>query len=116
MDRTCQLVELDETYSHRLAHVVLGAYHARSPLAELDEAKKHFDRALQINEGKLLMTKLQLARAYYCFKNDKENYVRTLREVIDADDPLPSERLPNIIAQRRAKRYLSAQRQMYCGF
>jgi tetratricopeptide (TPR) repeat protein len=111
-----RVAELDETYSHGLPHVVLGAYHARMPMAELDEAQKHFERALQINQGKLLVTKFQYARTYYCWKNDKENYEKLMREVIDAGDPLPSERLPNVISQRRAKRYLSAERMDKCGF
>jgi tetratricopeptide (TPR) repeat protein len=111
-----RVAQLDETYMHGLPHVVLGAYHARTPMAELEEAKQHFERALQINHGNLLVTKFQYARTYHCYKNDKASYERLLREVVDARDPLPSERLSNTIAQRRAKRYLSAKREEACGF
>jgi tetratricopeptide (TPR) repeat protein len=109
-------VELDERYLDGLGHVVLGAYHARTPMSELDDARKHFERALDINGGKLLVTKFQFARTYFCFKNDKENYLRLLREVVDAGDPYPEQRLSNTIAKRRAKRYLSEKRQADCGF
>lgn len=111
-----RVVQLDDTFMNGMPHVVLGAYHARTPMAELEEGKQHFERALQINHGALLMTKFQYARTYYCYKNDKASYERLLHEVIDAGDPLPAERLPNTIAQRRAKRYLSAKREQACGF
>jgi hypothetical protein len=109
-------VELDETYLDGSGHVMLGAYHARSRMAELDESKKHFERALQINGGKALLTKFQYAVRYYCAKMDKESYVRLLNEVLDAGDVLPHARLNNAIAKRRAKRALSEERMEMCGF
>ncbi len=109
-------VELDETASYGLGRTLLGAYHARTAMAELDEAKKQFDRALEINEGKALLTKFQLARAYYCNAGDAENYEKTLREIVAADDLLPEQRLQNTIAKRRAARYLSDTRKENCGF
>jgi hypothetical protein len=109
-------VALDETYMNGSGRTALGAYHARTALAELDEAKREFDRASAINGGKLLLTKFQLAARYYCMKSDKANYERILNEVVDAGDVFPAARLQNTIAKRRAKRYLSKQRQENCGF
>lgn len=109
-------VELDETLAYGLGRTLLGAYHARTAMAELDEAKKQFDRAIEINEGKSLLTKFQLARAYYCNTGDKENYEKTLNEIINAGDILPEQRLQNAIAKRRAARYLSEKRKENCGF
>lgn len=109
-------VELDETYMYGSGHTVLGAYHARTAMAELDEAKKHFDKAIALSEGKLLLPKLQLAAKYYCMKGDKEAYVKTLTEIVEAGDVFPKQRLSNTIAKRRAKRYLSPQRMEACGF
>jgi hypothetical protein len=110
-------VALDGTYLFASGHTTLGAYHARSPLAELDEAKKEFDLALSLNGGKALITKLQYAIRYHCLKNDKAAYVRVLEEVLDAGDVLPEQRLTNTIAKRRAKRWLSpARMSRACGF
>lgn len=109
-------VELDETYLDGSGHVMLGAYHARSRMAELDESKKHFERALQINGGKALLTKFQYATRYYCAKMDQESYVRLLEEVLQAGDVLPKARLNNAIAKRRAKRHLRPERMELCGF
>lgn len=110
-------VELDEKLEHGLGHILLGAYHARTAQSELDEAKQHFDRAMQINEGKFLSTQLQYAQRYYCAKSDKANYEKMLNEVLKAGDPIPEARLPNLIAKRRARRYLDNKIfQEDCGF
>ena len=86
-------------------------------LAELDESKKMFDQALAINEGKVLPTKLALATRYYCVKGDKENYYKILNEILAVPDPLPTSRLQNLIAKRRARRYIANPIwQESCGF
>jgi hypothetical protein len=100
-------VELDEKAVYATGHTILGAYHAR-PMAqsELDDSKKHFDRALELNGGKFLATKLNYATRYHCAKGNKAEYDRLLKEVLAAGDPLPEARLQNAIAKRRARRYL----------
>jgi tetratricopeptide (TPR) repeat protein len=110
-------VRLDETTEFGLGHVVLGAYHARAAIGELDESKRHFDRALEINGGRYLATQLQLAQRYHCQKHDKASYDRAMAEVLDAVDPLPSARLANAVAKRFARRYSENKRwQAECGF
>jgi hypothetical protein len=107
-------VALDEQFMNGSGHTILGAYHARTGMAELDEAKKHFDRALAIHGGKLLLTNVQYAVKYHCLKGDKETYEKLLRDVLDAEDPLPDQRLANVMAKRRARRYLSKVRMKEC--
>jgi tetratricopeptide (TPR) repeat protein len=109
-------VALDEKFYYGSGHIALGAYHARSAMAELDEAKKHFERALQINGGKALITKLNYAIKYHCMKGDRQGYERLLNEILEAGDVLPEQRLQNTIAKRRAKRYLGPERLEACGF
>ncbi len=109
-------VELDEEYGYASGHTVLGSYHARMAMAELDESKKHFEKAIAITKGNLLLPKVQMAAKYYCMKGDKESYVKTLTEVLDAGDTMPLQRLQNTIAKRRAKRYMSKERMKNCGF
>jgi hypothetical protein len=120
--------ELRHDYLFGTVHAVLGAYHARSPMAEVDtcgpqpargcsDARTEFDAAIAVTGGKALFTKLQLAARYYCTKGDKESYVKTLTEIVEAGDTLPESRLSNAIAKRRAKRYLGKDRMMrMCGF
>lgn len=111
-----RVVQLDETYLYGSPHTILGAYHARSASAELDEAKKHFEKALEISGGKSLLPKVQLATKYHCLKGDKESYVKALTEVVESGDILPEQRLQNAIAKRRARRYLGKERMKGCGF
>ena len=109
-------VELDENAAYAAGHAALGAYHARTAMAELDMSLKHFMRAIELTRGNALLPKFTLARTYYCMKGDKASYEKTLREVVDAADVLPEQRLQNTIAKRRARRYLSKSRMANCGF
>jgi hypothetical protein len=110
-------VELDDMIEYGMGHLLLGAYHARTAQSELDEAKTHFDLAVKIGEGKYLPTQLNYASRYYCAKSDRKNYEKMLNEVLAAGDPLPEQRLPNLIAKRRARRYLDNKIfQEDCGF
>ena len=110
-------VELDETIVYASGHTILGAYHARTAMAELDESKKHFDRAIELNGGKFLPTKLNYAARYHCAKGDKAAYEKVLNEVLAAGDELPEARLQNLVAKRRARRYLGHKIwQEECGF
>jgi hypothetical protein len=107
-------VALDEKYYFGSGHVALGAYHARNAMAELDDAKKHFERALQISGGKLLLAHVNYATRYHCMKGDRDAYVRMLEQVLKAGDVMPTQRLQNTIAKRRAKRYLAPERLRAC--
>jgi len=110
-------LELNEKFEHGMNHILLGAYHARTAMSELDEAKQHFDAALKINEGKFLSTQLNYASRYYCAKSDRANYQKMLNAVLAAGDPIPEARLQNLIAKRRARRYLDNKVfQEDCGF
>jgi len=102
--------ELDPTYNFGSAEAVLGAYHARSPMAEPDEAKVHLEKAMQIAGTKSLLPKLQYAIRYDCLTNNKADYTAKLNEILAAGDGDPYQRLTNTIAKRRAKRWLDPKR------
>lgn len=110
-------VELDPNYMNGSGLVALASYHARTPMAEMDEAKGLFDKALAMQEGKVYLGKVQLATRYYCNKGDKTNYEKLLNEVLEAGDGDPYQRLPNTIAKRKASRWLGKERmRQNCGF
>lgn len=111
-----RVIQLDEKVMYGSAHTVLGAYHARSAMAELDESKKHFEKAIEISQGKLLLAKVQYAAKYHCTKGNKDEYLKLLNEVMEAEDPFPEQRLQNVIAKRRAQRYLGKTRMKECAF
>jgi hypothetical protein len=108
---------LDPTVEHYSVLNTLGAYHARSAMAELDEAKKDFDLAVAKTEHKSLMVQFTYASTYACVKGDSALYQDLLNKVLQAVDPDPEQRLVNTIAKRRAKRWLGKRRvKDKCGF
>ncbi len=112
-----QSAKLDDTVMNGSVHVALGAYHARSPMAEMEEGKAEFEKALKIGGDRVLLPKVQYALRYYCLKGDKATYTKMLNEVLAAGDGDPYQRLPNTIAKRKAKRALGKDRMMRtCGF
>jgi hypothetical protein len=113
-------VELNDGIERGSGHVILASYYARTGVNTIGQesfakAKQHFDKAFQINGGKVLLGKVQMARSYACRMHDdspgrKESfalYTKLLTEVLEADDPLPEARLTNAIAKRKARRYMS---------
>jgi hypothetical protein len=107
--------ELYPEYMSWGATSTLGAYHARTPMAELDEAKKLLDLALEKTQRKALGIHLNYAK-YACAKNDQGLYEKMLNEVITVEDPDPNLRLQNTVAKRRARRGLTKAGMEDCGF
>jgi TRAP transporter T-component len=107
--------EINPEYLAWGATSTLGAYHARSPMAELDEAKKLLDTAMEKTQRKALGIHVNMAK-YACSKNDQVLYEKVLNEAVSVEDPEPNLRLQNTIAKRRAKRLLSKQAMEDCGF
>jgi len=107
--------ELNPEFMSYSATATLGAYHARSPSAELDEAKKLLDEALAKTGGKALGVHVNYAR-YACAKGDQALYEKMVNEVINVEDPEPTLRLTNTVAKRRAKRMLKKAAMEDCGF
>lgn len=107
--------ELNPEFMSYGATSTLGAYHARSPSAELDEAKKLLDEALAKTGGKALGVHLNYAR-YACAKGDQALYEKMVNEVVNVEDPEPTLRLTNTVAKRRAKRMLKKAAMEDCGF
>jgi hypothetical protein len=99
------VTKLDPTIENGTPYTMLGA--ARAGLQEYDLAKQDFDRALQAGGGKLMTAQLTMAQRYYCPKRDKKSYFTALHAVLDAGDTMPEQRLSNVLAKRRAQRYLS---------
>ncbi len=107
--------ELNPQYMSYGATSTLGAYHARSPMAELDQAKALLDEALAKTERKALGVHVNYAK-YACSKNDQALYEKMLNEALAAVDPDPNLRLQNTVAKRRAKRGVKKEVMEDCGF
>ena len=105
-----RVVELDETYSHGEGHLFLGVFATLLPPAlggKPEEGRMHFDRAIQLSEGRDLMAKVEYAHRYARITYNRELHDRLLQEVLDADVVAPGLTLSNVLAKRQARELLA---------
>lgn len=107
--------ELDDSLAYGLGIAALGAYHARSPDAELKDSKALFERAHAKTKRKALTPIVLEAQNLRCVSHDEKGYRALLEEVLAAPD-FAEQRIENVIAKRKAQRYLAAPRLKRCGF
>lgn len=106
-----RIVALDEHYRDGGAHRYLGVFAILVPPAlggRPDEARHHFERAIELSDGRNLMSKVVYARQYARMVYDRELHDRLLREVLAADPEVPGLVLENTLAQERARELLAA--------
>ncbi len=109
------VVALDEAYDHGQAHVYLGVINAQLPPAmggRPEVGRAHFERAIELSEGRNLIAKVEYARTYARLMFDRALHDRLLQEVLDADPRVNGLTLSNVIAQQRA-RILLAESEAY---
>lgn len=94
----------------------LASYHARAAMAELDQSRDMFEKALAKTNRKLLLVQYNYAAKYACMKNDKGLYEKLLNEVVTTDQYPPEFSLQNAVAKRRAARALKKEAMQECGF
>ena len=100
-----RVLELDETWDRGGAHLYLGGLETILPASmggRPDLGKIHFEKAIQLADGKFLMTKVVYAEQYAKLMFDKVLHDRLLNEVIQADPNFDGMTLTNRIAQERA--------------
>jgi TRAP transporter T-component len=110
-------VALDPTVEGYEGMLALGAYHARTGFAEMQQAKTMLDTVVARTDGKPLLVPLTYATKYACVRGDRALYKHLLDQVLTAEDPDPRHGLQNAIAKRRAVRWLGRRRaRNECGF
>lgn len=111
-----QAVELDETFFDHSGLTFLAVVNAALPEAlggNPERARELFERALELTDRKFFTVHLSYARTYAVQVQNRELFIRLLREVVDGGDPEPSARLANRIARRRAVRWLQRTDQLF---
>jgi len=103
-------LELDEGYYYGGPHLFMGIWYASRPQiagGNLDLARKHFLKAIELGGGKFLMAKVYYARYYARKVFDKKLYIALLKEVLNTPaDRVPELTLMNTVAQHRAAEML----------
>ncbi len=111
-----QAVSIDPTYYNYSGLTFLGVVNASLPPAlggHPDRARELFERALQETGREFFTVQFSYARTYAVQQQDRDLYVRLLREIVDGGDPSPEARLANRMTRRRAIRWLERTDQLF---
>ena len=103
-------VELDPSYYNYSGLTFLGVVDASLPEAlggNPERARAYFEQALEATERKFFTVQFSYARTYAVQTQDRNLYIRLLREVVDGGDPEPEARIANRMTRRRAIRWLN---------
>ena len=101
-----RIVTLQEDYDGGAAHLYLGILASLRPPAlggKPEEAKTHFERAIELSHGHNLMTKVLYARHYARLLYDRPLHDQLLNEVLAANPEAPGLTLMNTLAQQQAR-------------
>lgn len=108
---TERLLILEEGYYYGAGHLLLGVLAGILPPAlggKPDDAKAHFERAIELSEGKFLLAFVYYAQSYAKVVYDRELYEKLLRRVLDTPaDVAPELTLVNTLARRQAETLLA---------
>jgi hypothetical protein len=106
-----RVIILDETYYYGGAHLFMGIYKSARPKAlggKPEEARDHFERALEIGKGDFLMAYVYYADHYARKTFQKDLFISLLEEVLEAPgDSVEELTLINTLAKSRAEELLS---------
>lgn len=102
-------VDLDPAYSDAGALGVLGTVEASFPAlfgGNLEKAKAYYDRALEVCNRRNHLILLSYAKTYAVAIQDRDLFLKMLREILDAPDQGSDIRMSNKVARHRAERYI----------
>lgn len=103
------IAKIDITYENGMVPLYLGVLNSILPPAiggKPDVAKKYFDQAIDISNGKNLIIKVMYAQQYAKLLFDRELHDKLLNEVMAEDPHVYGLTLQNVYAQKEAKRLL----------
>jgi hypothetical protein len=105
-----RVVVLDDVYEDGGAHLFLGVLYTLRPASlggKPELGRGHFERAIEISEGRNLMAKVLFASQYARLVFNRPLHDRLLREVVDANPKVRGFTLTNTLAQDRAAELLA---------
>ena len=104
-------LELDEGFYYGGPHLFMGIWYAMRPKVaggDLNRSQIHFQRAMELGQGKFLMAHIYYANYYARRTFDRDLFSATLRKVLDTRaDSVPELTLLNTVALKRAKEMLN---------
>jgi hypothetical protein len=110
-------LELDEGFYYGGPHLFMGIWFAARPAVaggDLQKAKEHFLKAIDLGKGKFLMAYVYYADNYARRAADKALFVATLEKVLQTPaDSVPELTLINTVAQKKAKALLGRVKEYF---
>jgi tetratricopeptide (TPR) repeat protein len=105
-----RVLELDEGFNYGGAHLFMGILLASKPKmagGDLKKSQEHFLKALDLGQGKFLMSYVYYANYYARQALDKDLFISTLQKVLETPaNASPDLTLLNTVAKREAKELL----------
>ncbi|MDX1711486.1 MAG: TRAP transporter TatT component family protein [Rhodovibrionaceae bacterium] len=99
-----RVLELDETYDKGAAHQFMVSYEGSRPAGDIEAARAHYRRALELSGGSNAGLYLALAEAVAVPEQDLREFRRLVAAALAVElDTYPDQRLANALAQRRAR-------------
>ena len=106
-----RVLELDEAFYYGGAHIFMGVLDASKPRVaggNLDRARDHFLKAIELGDGKFLMARIYYADYYAKKAFDRELFISILEKVLETPADIPPElTLLNTVAHTKAKEMLN---------
>jgi hypothetical protein len=105
------IITRDEAFEHGAPHSYLGILNSLRPPSlggKPEKARRYFERAIELSNGRNLSIKVDFARSYARLVYDRELHDRLLSEVLEADAEAKGLTLTNILAKREARRLLGS--------
>jgi len=106
-----RVLVLDSAFYHGGAHIFMGILVASKPRivgGDLNVAREHFQKAVELGGGKYLMAKIYFAEYYARKAFDRELYLETLEEVLATPaDTEPELTLINSVAHARTRKMIA---------
>lgn len=106
-----EVLTIDPAYAQGDAELYLGVLSSLLPASlggKPEQGRRHFERAIELGDGRNLMAKILFARHYARTVFDKQLHDRLCREVLDADPIEPGRTLANVLAQQQAEAMLAS--------
>lgn len=106
-----RVYSLDPEFQSGNVHLYLGILNTLRPPAlggKPEQARLHFEKAIELSQGKNLGAKVEFARSYARLLYDRELHDRLLTEVLSAEPIAPGLTLFNTLAQREARELLDS--------
>jgi len=109
-------IVLDESFDGGGSHIYLGVFESLLPPSlggQPEISRNHFERALEISQGRNLMISVLMAKHYARLVFDQELHDSLLTEVVSANAEYPGYTLINTLAKPQAEQLLAESEEFF---